>query len=63
MLDKFLLLYFIEYDRVLFMDGDVMARGSLDYLYHLSMNRTLPENVVVAGITEPANGCVVMLPR
>jgi alpha-N-acetylglucosamine transferase len=62
MLDEFLLLYLIEYDRVLFMDGDVMARGSLDYLYYLSMNGTLPENVVVAGITEP-NGCVVMLPR
>jgi lipopolysaccharide biosynthesis glycosyltransferase len=61
MLDKFRILSLTEYDRVLFMDGDVMARGSLDYLYHLSMNGTLCENVVVAGKTEPANGGFFML--
>jgi hypothetical protein len=61
MLDKFRILSLTEYNRVLFMDGDVMARGSLDYLYHLSMNGTLKENVVMAGKTEPANGGFFML--
>jgi hypothetical protein len=56
MLDKFRILSLTECNRVLFMDGDVMARGSFDYLYHLSMSGTLGENVVVAGKTEPVNG-------
>jgi hypothetical protein len=37
------------------MDGDVIALGSLDSLYHPSMNGTLREN------TEPTNGGIVML--
>jgi hypothetical protein len=56
MLDKFRILSLTECNRVLFMDGDVMARGSFDYLYHLSMSGTLGENVVVAGKTEPVKG-------
>jgi hypothetical protein len=61
MLDKFLILGLTQYDRVLFMDGDVMARGNLDYLFDLSMKGVLKKNVVTAGKTEPANGGFFML--
>jgi hypothetical protein len=43
------------------MDGDVLARGNLDYLFELSVNGILKENVVTAGRTEPANGGFFML--
>jgi hypothetical protein len=56
MLDKFRVLGLTEYSRVIFMDGDVMALGNLDYLFDLSMKGILKENVVFAGQTEPANG-------
>jgi hypothetical protein len=61
MLDKFLILGLTQYDRVLFMDGDVMARGSLDYLFNLSIKGVLKKNIVTAGKTEPANGGFFML--
>ena len=61
MLDKFLILGLTQYDRILFMDGDVMTRGSLDYLFDLSMKGVLKKNVVTAGKTEPANGGFFML--
>lgn len=56
MLDKFRVLGLTEYSRVIFMDGDVMAMGNLDYLFELSVKGVLKENVVFAGTTEPANG-------
>jgi hypothetical protein len=61
MLDKFLILGLVEYKRVLFMDGDVMARGSLDYLFDLSARGILKRNIVTAGKTEPANGGFFMV--
>jgi hypothetical protein len=61
MLDKFLILGLTQYNRVLFMDGDVMTRGSLDYLFHLSVKGVLKKNIVTAGKTEPANGGFFML--
>lgn len=61
MLDKFRVLSLVEYDRVIFMDGDVMTRGSLDYLFDLSMRGVLKENLVFAGVTEPANGGFFMV--
>ena len=61
MLDKFLILGLVQYKRVLFMDGDVMARGSLDYLFDLSVRGILKQNIVTAGKTEPANGGFFMV--
>jgi hypothetical protein len=61
MLDKFLILGLVQYKRVLFMDGDVMARGSLDYLFDLSVRGVLKRNIVTAGKTEPANGGFFMV--
>jgi hypothetical protein len=62
MLDKFLVLGLTGYDRVMFMDGDVLARTSLDYVFHLSYcSGLLKENVVFMGITEPANGGLFMV--
>jgi hypothetical protein len=61
MLDKFRVLSLTQYDRVLFSDGDVLVRGSLDYLYDLSMAGVLKENLVMAGTSEPANGGFFML--
>jgi hypothetical protein len=61
MLDKFRVLSLVQYDRVLFSDGDVLLRGSLDYLCELSVAGVLKENLVLAGKTEPANGGFFML--
>ena len=60
-LDKFRILTLTEYDRVLFMDGDVMPRQNLDYLFELSMKGVFRENLVVAGHIEPANAGFFML--
>lgn len=54
-LSKFRILSLTEYERVLLMDGDVMPLTNIDYLFELSANGTLKENVVVAGNMEPAN--------
>jgi hypothetical protein len=37
MLDKFRILGLVEYDRILFMDGDVMPVTSLDYIMEMSV--------------------------
>ena len=61
-LHKFQILSWTEYDRVLLMDADVMPLANLDYLMELSLSNSssnevlLRENVVVAGLHEPANG-------
>ena len=39
----------------------VMVRGNMDYLFHLSLEGVLKENVVFAGSTEPANGGTFMV--
>lgn len=61
MLDKFLVLGLTQYSRVLFMDGDVLARGSLDYMFELSVLGVLKKNVIMAGQREPANGGFFMV--
>jgi len=38
-----------------------MTRGSMDYLFDLSIQGALKENVVFAGSTEPANGGTFMI--
>jgi hypothetical protein len=55
-LQKFKILQWTQYDRVLFLDADIMPNKSLDYLFQLSMEGILKENVVVATRGEPANG-------
>jgi hypothetical protein len=63
MLDKFRVLGLTEYRRVLFMDGDVMPTGNLDYLFELSdgPDAILKPNLVLTGSQEPANGGFFML--
>jgi hypothetical protein len=51
--DKFRILEWTEYDRVLFLDADVMPTANLDYLFSFE---TFKENIVVAGPIAPANG-------
>ena len=59
--DKFRILGFTTYRRVLFMDADVMPVSNLDYLFQLSDSGVLKENVVVAGPIAPANGGFFLL--
>jgi hypothetical protein len=61
MLDKFRILRLTQYDRVLFMDSDALARTNLDYLFMLSYEGVLKENFILAGPTEPANGGFFLL--
>ena len=60
-LEKFRILSLTEYKRVLFMDGDVMPIGNLDYIFQLSEKGHFKENFVVSGHNEPANGGFFML--
>ena len=55
-LDKFRILGLTQYERVLFLDGDVMPIANLDYMFEMSVNGTLQDNIVLQGIHEPANG-------
>ena len=54
--DKFRILGMEQYQRILFLDGDIMPIANLDYLFEMSVNGTLRENVVFQGFKEPANG-------
>lgn len=46
---KFHILNMTEYQRVLFLDGDVTPLGNLDYFFRLSLDGTLKKNIIVAG--------------
>lgn len=61
MLEKFRILTLTEYDRVIFMDGDVLPRTNLDYIFEKSMSGVFRENLVLAGSVEPASGGFFML--
>jgi hypothetical protein len=56
MLDKFRILTLTQYERVLFLDGDIMPRRNLDYLFELSVSGVLKKNALIAGRLEPGNG-------
>jgi len=58
---KFQILDWLEYKRVLLLDADLLPHGSLDYLFFLSDQGIIRENVVVAGVNEPANAGFFML--
>jgi hypothetical protein len=60
-LDKFRILSLTQYQRILYMDGDIMPLANLDYLFECSVNGTIRENLVIRGIYEPANGGFFML--
>mmetsp|Transcript_900 Transcript_900/g.1773 ORF Transcript_900/g.1773 Transcript_900/m.1773 type:complete len:473 (-) Transcript_900:43-1461(-) len=60
-LEKFRILEFEEYSRILYLDSDVMPLCSLDYLLELSERGVLKPNVVLAGFTEPASGGFFLL--
>merc|ERR1719491_112342 len=55
-MQKFRVLGMTEYSRVLFMDGDIMPLGNLDYFFQLSEQGILKENVGMMGKYEPTNG-------
>jgi hypothetical protein len=61
MLAKFAILELTQYDRILFMDADVIALCNLDYLFDASMSGILRENIVLAWQSEPASGGFFML--
>lgn len=63
-LDKFRILQLTEYRRVMILDADILPLTNLDYLFDMSVNGTLKENIVIAGRSEPALGALfVLTPR
>ena len=74
-LEKFRILGLVQYERVLFMDADVMPLGNLDYLMEMSLASAtgsttitgssvaprLQENVVIAGTQEPSTAGFFLL--
>ena len=61
MMEKFRILDLKQYDRVLFLDADIMVRGSLDYLFDLSKSGTLKRNMIFADEYAPAAGSIFMV--
>ena len=60
-MNKFQILGMTEYDRIIFLDGDVLPLTNLDYLFYLSMEGVLKPNMVIAAPHSPANGGFFML--
>ena len=58
---KFELLKFTQYQRIMYMDADVMPLCNLDYLFDESMSGRLQSNVLVAWWNEPASGGFFLL--
>jgi hypothetical protein len=58
MMEKFRILELEEYDRILYLDYDVMPKCNLDYMMELSYRNSsiLKENVVLAHLAEPSSG-------
>ncbi len=63
MMDKFRILQLTEYQRVIYLDADVLPLNNLDYIFHQSVgpNATLQENTVLTYHSEPCNGGFFML--
>jgi lipopolysaccharide biosynthesis glycosyltransferase len=63
MMDKFRILELTEYERVIYLDADVMPLNNLDYMFENSVgpNAKLQENVVLTYHAEPSNGGFFML--
>jgi hypothetical protein len=58
---KFHVLRLVQYQRVLYIDSDILPLCNLDYLFDLSIKGVLRENLIVAWTKEPANGGFFML--
>ena len=58
MMDKFRILELTEYDRVIYLDSDVMPVNNIDYIFQKSVgpDAKLQENVVLQNHLEPASG-------
>jgi hypothetical protein len=56
MMEKFRILSLTEYDRVTYVDFDVLPKCNLDYVMEMSALGLLKENVILANKIEPASG-------
>lgn len=55
-MEKFRILSLTQYNRISFLDADVVPLVNLDYMMELSDRGILKENVIVPGDEEPGNG-------
>lgn len=63
MMDKFRILQYVEYDRILYLDADVTPLNNLDYVFDMSVgpDAVFQENLAIAYNNEPTNGGFFML--
>ncbi len=69
MMDKFRILEFLHYTRILYLDADIMPLNNLDYMFELSVDSkstnnessVFEENVGIAYNNEPVSGGFFML--
>mmetsp|Transcript_54136 Transcript_54136/g.61230 ORF Transcript_54136/g.61230 Transcript_54136/m.61230 type:complete len:496 (+) Transcript_54136:96-1583(+) len=59
--EKFRVLSMTEYQRVIFLDGDIMPRSNMDYIFHLSRKGVLRPNLILATRGEPCNTAMFMV--
>jgi hypothetical protein len=63
-LSKFNIYRLTQYDRITFLDGDVIPLTNLDYMMQLSYDRVLASTVTYSTIMEPANaGYFIITPN
>jgi len=65
-MEKFRILSLTQYQRVLFLDADILPLVNMDYLMELSLGERplIKPNFVVATLGEPANGgCFMLEPK
>jgi len=60
-LAKFHILELVDYQRVMYLDADVMPLCSMDYLFEISSQGRLQPNVVLGWFTEPSHGGLFIL--
>jgi hypothetical protein len=61
MMQKFKVLDMTEYQRILFIDADVIPLGNLDYLFDLSVSNVLKKNIIMPNEETAANGHFFLL--
>ncbi|KAL7581402.1 hypothetical protein ACA910_021990 [Epithemia clementina (nom. ined.)] len=61
MLQKFQILKMTQYQRILFLDADIVPFCNLDYLFHASLSGVIQPNLVLAGSDAPAAGNFFLL--
>jgi hypothetical protein len=61
MMAKFYILNLTEYSRVMYLDADVMPLCNLDYMFELSEQGVLKENLIVSWWSGPSLGAIFML--